>query len=164
MKRHIVIDGYNLIYQFPDLRRLLERDLESARNALVARLANYAEENQVDTLVVFDGDENVDEILPPRKWLKIVYSRFPEKADPIILRMIRAKKNKEELLVVSSDQEIKNCARLYGAKIISSQSYANDLTPKSIREAEKKFDHPLSDGEIDEWMDLFQKGSGPKDT
>ena len=37
----IVIDGYNLIHAMPELARLVENDLERARDALVSKLAVF---------------------------------------------------------------------------------------------------------------------------
>ena len=51
----IIIDGYNLMHASEELARLASGDLESARDELVGRLADYAAASGMDVEVVFDG-------------------------------------------------------------------------------------------------------------
>ena len=42
MARVIIIDGYNVIYNWPELKSLSEISLEHARESLIERLNGYA--------------------------------------------------------------------------------------------------------------------------
>jgi predicted RNA-binding protein with PIN domain len=57
---HLIIDGYNLIRQSPDLQRLDARDLELGREALLKRLAAYRSRSHHQITVVFDGWQGGD--------------------------------------------------------------------------------------------------------
>jgi len=164
MKKRIIIDGYNLIYQIPDLRRLIERDLESARNMMVQQLAAFADKQETEVIVVFDGDANIDKPYPPHPRLRVSYSRFPERADPLIMKMIQATEPGIDLYVVSSDKEIMACVKEHHYHTLTSQKFASDLQPKTLREAEKKFDHSMSDSELNEWIKLFRDKSSQNDS
>lgn len=155
MKRRILIDGYNLLYHFPELRRIIERDLEEAREGLLARLSSYAEEKGVEVIVVFDGEGRLGGVAESRGGVKVIFSRPPEKADPLIKRMIDKMEWGMDLTVVSSDNEIRSYARLSRVRLTSSHQFANEIAQKPDKEYEKKFDHSMSPEELEEWMRLF---------
>jgi len=155
MKRRILVDGYNLLYHFPELRRIIERDLEEAREGLLARLASYAEEKGVEVVVVFDGEGRLGGVAENRGGVKVIFSRPPEKADPLIKRMIDKMEWGMDLVVVSSDNEIRSYARLSRVRMLSSHQFANEIVEKPFQEVEKKFDPSMSQEELEEWMRLF---------
>ena len=159
MKRMIIIDGYNLIFQVPELRRQIERDLEGARERLLDSLSLNAVKNQTEYLIVFDGDGQARPESKRRQGIKILFSKSPQKADPVIKQMLSEKKHNEDMVVVTSDLEISNFARICGVKVETSQKFAMDMTAQPNSEMEKKFDHNLSQSEVDEWMQLFKKGT-----
>ena len=123
MGMHIVIDGYNLICcsrQFDDTCR---GDLQAGREALVDFLADYKRLKPYKITVVFDGGAAAVG-LPRRDRLKGIdlrYSNPGELADTVIKRM--AAREKEKLLVVSSDNEIVRYAQSKGATAISSSEF-----------------------------------------
>jgi predicted RNA-binding protein with PIN domain len=165
MRRRYLIDGYNLLHQLPELRRQMEYDLQNAREGLLIRLSAFSLSKSVDVSVVFDG---IDESLPSTgRWrsLFVYFSKPPQKADPLIKKMISERKKGEELVVVTSDREIDMYARLCGVKVESSQTFAMAMLQAPSSDLEKKNDHPISDRELDEWMRLFghkPPGAGDK--
>ena len=152
--RTIVVDGYNLIFQFPELRKMLERDLEQAREDLLIRLGSYAGQRHA-LVVVFDGDGRVPEESYARKEFRVIFSKPPEKADQVIKELIE-KSQSEDVIVVSSDREIVDYARLHGVKTASSRQFAHEMSERTNHDVEKKFDHPMSQEELKEWMRLFR--------
>jgi ribosomal protection tetracycline resistance protein len=162
-KQRIVIDGYNLIYQFPELRRMLERDREGARKGLLVRLGSYAQEKNIQVVVVFDGDDRMIRNPESYSGIRVVFSKLPEKADPVIKKMIE-EHQQGDLTVVSSDQEIAGYAQLYGIKAVSSRQFAHKILKERIHEAEKKFDHSLSPEELEEWLHIFRRNDPTQDT
>ncbi|MEN8246931.1 MAG: NYN domain-containing protein [Thermodesulfobacteriota bacterium] len=55
MAVHIIIDGYNLIRQSPELSYLDRQDLQQGREALLGMLAAYKKIKHHQITVVFDG-------------------------------------------------------------------------------------------------------------
>jgi predicted RNA-binding protein with PIN domain len=53
----IIVDGYNLIRQWPELAMLDRADLEEGREALLQELAAYRRTRGHQITVVFDGRE-----------------------------------------------------------------------------------------------------------
>jgi predicted RNA-binding protein with PIN domain len=162
VKRKYLIDGYNLLYQFEELRRRMEYDLESAREGMVLRLSGFALRKSVDVTVVFDGSGEPIPSPSRVRGIQIYFTKPPLKADPVIKRMIAERKKADDLVVVTSDREIESFARLCGVKVETSQAFARALQQNPSTEMEKKIDHTLSEQEVKEWMNLFRRDSPKK--
>ncbi len=127
---HLIIDGYNLIRQSPDLQRLDARELEAGREALLSRLASYRSRSHHKITVVFDGWQGGDlkESRDQQQGILIIYSRLGERADEVIKRLLVREGCRA--VVVSSDRELQECARRAGATWINaSQFEASHLIP-----------------------------------
>lgn len=127
MAIHIVIDGYNLIRQSRQFRELDLQDMQSGREALVSALAAYKKIKPHAISVVFDGAAAPAGM--PRqdrcKGIELHYSRPGELADAVIKRM--AAREKEKLLVVSSDMDIVRFVETVGAAAISAPEFEERL-------------------------------------
>jgi predicted RNA-binding protein with PIN domain len=115
--RLIIVDGYNLILRSPRLRPGDGRTLRESREKLVSLLAWMMGGNDARFVVVFDGDE-----LPGRDEtsgrVQVMYSRLPEKADDVILRLVDKRVGGDEhITVVTADIELARRARALGADI-----------------------------------------------
>ncbi len=157
--RHILVDGYNLIFQFPELRKLLERDLEAARTGLLDRLSEYALREEAEIVVVFDGDDRLAGPSESRDGVRVLFSTLPEKADPVIKRMIDDVPENAAPDVITSDLEIVRYAEINGMRVISSHKFARQMGDSSWIETERKFNQTMPSDELDEWMNLFDPGN-----
>lgn len=124
---HIVIDGYNLIRQSSRFSELERQDLQAGRGALVDALAAYKKVKPYRITVIFDGTAAPTGMprRDVRKGVAVRYSAHGETADTVIKRM--AEKEKEKLMVVSSDQEIVRYAESMGAAAIGSVEFEDRL-------------------------------------
>lgn len=123
MTLHLIIDGYNIIRQSPELSSKDSQDLRWGREALLEKLAAYRRVKKHSITVVFDGGRAVD-LLGNRdnfKGMLIIYSRLGEKADDVIKRL--ADRERERSLVISSDREIMDHAERSGAAVMSAQEF-----------------------------------------
>jgi predicted RNA-binding protein with PIN domain len=156
VRRVYLIDGYNLLHQFPELRRKMEYDLENARESLLARLTGFSLAKNVEVSVVFDGSGEPDPASSRKRTVRVRFSRPPEKADPLIKKMISERKNDEEIILVSSDRDIGDYARLCGVKVEASQTFAQTMErhPGGSTEGQRS-DRTMSEREMREWMALF---------
>jgi uncharacterized protein len=107
---HLIVDGYNVIRQSPQLQFLDAMDLQSGREGLLALLAQYRHRSHHQITVVFDGWQNGDlqECRDRHQGIAIIYSRRGERADEVIKRLLH--QERERALVVTSDREIQVCA------------------------------------------------------
>ncbi len=152
MALHLLIDGYNLLHQMPELAFLMEEDPEEARRALIAKLQQYQRVRRHRITVVFDAwnDEK------PRhqmtiKGIQVVFTAQGETADDYLKR--QALKEKERAIVVTSDREIRSYVETYGAISISGRDFlarlenalyeelkgeSLDLPPRTTKKLPKK--------------------------
>jgi predicted RNA-binding protein with PIN domain len=156
MAVHIIIDGYNLIRQSAELSRLDRRDLQAGREALLDMLAAYKKIKRYHITVVFDG---TDDYSPYRqrdqsKGIRVLFSRQGETADAVIKRM--AAKEREGVLVVSSDRDVAGFAASRRAATISSPDFLDKLSLAAW--SEEKGIHP--DDEMTGWNPTTRK-KGP---
>lgn len=128
MSIHIIIDGYNLIRQSNSLSDLDRQDIQLGREAILDALAAYQRIKRHMITVVFDGTN-----APPFsqhenrvKGIKVKFSRSGESANSLIKRM--ANREREKVLVVSSDLDIVNFAAAKGAATISSSDFEEKIT------------------------------------
>ncbi|MCG8608221.1 NYN domain-containing protein [bacterium] len=131
----IIIDGYNMIHRVPELRQFLRASLEDARNELIQRIKSYLLDKAIEIIIVFDGSE-APPGLPPieqHRRLKVIFSKRPFKADPVIISLISGSKKRQSLIIVSDDGEIKRAARSGGAMSISTSDFYSRITDASFQ-------------------------------
>ena len=120
MNPHYIIDAYNLILNIPKFRNALEWNLERARNTLISFIRAYQSSKKIKITLVFDGDEvGYIERPPSTQRLKIIYSKPPQKADPVIKGLIRSAKNKKSLILVSGDNDLIQFSKHQGCLSLS---------------------------------------------
>jgi predicted RNA-binding protein with PIN domain len=127
MAIHIIIDGYNMIRQSPELSKWERMDILQGREALIEWLVAYKRHRPHKITVVFDGSK-APAVSPRRdriKGIAVRFSRGGESADAVIKRM--ARQEKEKALVVTSDREIIDAAASQGAATISSPEFEEKL-------------------------------------
>ncbi|MBM4287326.1 MAG: NYN domain-containing protein [Deltaproteobacteria bacterium] len=123
MAVHLIIDGYNLIRQSPELLAQEAQDLAWGREALLEKLAAYRRLKPHPITVVFDGWEG-GEFMGNRdrfQGILILYSRRGEKADAVIKRL--AEQERERALIVTSDREIADYALRQGAAVLCAAEF-----------------------------------------
>lgn len=135
MGMHIIIDGYNLVRQSKELRRIDRADIARGREALIDTLAAYRRLKPHRITVVFDG-AGAPLLSPARdRWngIGIVFSRGGETADAVIARM--ARQDPATALVVSSDLAVVRSAQACGAAVIESLEFEARMALAAALEA-----------------------------
>lgn len=88
MKHYLLVDGYNMIGAWPELRKLAEDSLEDARDRLLEMLANYQGFAGKTVIVVFDAHQVPG--LGSRfrhGGMEVIYTKEKETADEVIERL-----------------------------------------------------------------------------
>ncbi len=120
MSPRIIIDGYNLIRQSPELRRYDSDDITRGREQLLSMLGSYRALKPCPMTVVFDGwhEGALTEQHVREKGIEVIYSRRGEKADEVIKRLVS--KSQDALIVVTSDSEITHYCKGRRCEVIPS--------------------------------------------
>lgn len=119
MPVHLLIDGYNLAKRGAIAPFLDSADLETGRNLLLERLAEYKKTRRIRITVVFDGTGGISLSREKdlHKGVEVIYSRQGETADEVIMAAIR--RRPAGLMIVTSDRAIINCAKSHGVTFLT---------------------------------------------
>jgi hypothetical protein len=116
-----LIDGYNVIRRDADLRTREVTSLETGRRALAHLVAALARGSRDEFTIVFDGARRA-ETAPPAGRVSVVFSRPPETADDVVIRL--AARWRAGAMVVTSDRRIANAARRAGCGVVDAGTFA----------------------------------------
>ena len=135
---YLVVDGYNVIFAWKDLRELAENDISSARESLARTLSNYTAYVRCETVLVFDGYR-----IPGNPGdhfsydnIRIVYTKERETADLFIERFLAGIPKTERVTVVTSDSLIQLQALRSGVLRVSSAGFLTEVTEVEEKIAE----------------------------
>jgi predicted RNA-binding protein with PIN domain len=158
----LVVDGFNLIYKFPDLEILMyENKLNEARKGLLDNLLLFGKKRKQSKFhIFFDGKKEQGSMVVEDEFqgMRIYYSH-DIKADDHIKLFIRQSINASDLYLVSSDKDLIFYGKKYGCKLYKSEEFAsllNETIQKNSKEEEKDSDLVLSKDEVNYWYDLFK--------
>ena len=152
MVPHYIVDGYNLIHAIPSLKKLLAHDACQAREQLVYLISRLTFRRKFRCTIVFDG---VKPPAPPptHSPVHVVFSS-PGTADAKIKLMIEQSKNRSQIVIISSDREILNFAKVCSCTTYTSKHFSNLLFEESDKREEKDA-ALLSKSQVEEWMKIF---------
>lgn len=119
----IIVDGYNVIRQWPELALLDRADLQSGREGLLHELQSYRRARGHRITVVFDGREQggFSEGSESAGGIGVRYSRRGETADALIARLVA--EGGAGTVVVSSDHEVAAATRRRGAVCLTAGEF-----------------------------------------
>lgn len=131
-KRYVLVDGYNVIYQMPELYHLSqEAGFDAARGRLLDLLANYQGYLDCECIVVFDAYKVKGNPGSTMKWgeVYVVYTREAQTADAYIERATHVIAHREtaDIAVVTSDGAEQMIVAGEGARRISSREFEAEL-------------------------------------
>ena len=135
---YLLVDGYNVIFAWDDLRRLADGNLDAARRRLMDILCNYAGYKRCVPILVFDaykvrgGTREVEQYHN----LYVVYTREAETADMYIERATHELAKEHRTRVVSSDGAEQIIVMGHGALRVSARAFEEEVraVEKEIRE------------------------------
>jgi predicted RNA-binding protein with PIN domain len=145
-----LIDGNNVMGQ----RVGWHRDKPAARRRLLGDLARLARARKLRLAVVFDGAPEAH--FPDGssfKGVQIFYARPGSDADTRIVEFVERERNRQGLVVVTSDGQLAARVRACGVRVVRSGEFRRTLeaVPETAREAEAR----VRENEMDEWMRYF---------
>jgi predicted RNA-binding protein with PIN domain len=127
--KHLIIDGYNVLGAMGLPPRMVVENGEHHREAFIVRVGLYGQRIKCPVTLVFDAWQQTDKArhITHRAGVTVIYTGQGEQADQVIQQLIRAQG--KETTVVSSDFEIIQLAKVFGAFSIRSQEFMKRLNP-----------------------------------
>lgn len=133
-QEYLVLDGYNVIFAMPALRRLAEADIGDARDALIRTVCNLAAMKKCRALIVFDayrrkeGVGSEEEIGP----VTVVYTKEKQTADAFIEKTTYHIAEHYRVRVVSSDKDEQFVILGHGALRVSVREFEAELKSAAV--------------------------------
>lgn len=128
-KHYVIVDGYNVIFAWDDLKAAAEISLESARERLMHILCNYSAFTKNNVILVFDA-YNVPGNQTKRfdfHNIHVVFTKENELGDVYIQKLISEIGKNERVRVVTSDGLIQLTAVQAGVLRVSAQEFEKEV-------------------------------------
>ena len=139
-KERLIVDGYNLMFAWEELKALASENLDAAREKLTNIMVNYSAYVQNETVLVFDAykvpggqGEKYDSA-----GLHVAFTRENESADLYIERLADEIGKNENVRVVTSDSLIRLTALRSGVLRTSSKEFINEVND-TLEQMRKKY-------------------------
>ncbi len=129
LKDYLLVDGYNVIYAWPELNELADKSMDSARIRLLDTLCNYQGVLKCEVIVVFDAyrvQGHQEEVLDYHN-IRVVYTKEAQTADQYIEKFAYDNKKKYAITVATSDGLQQIIIRGAGASLLSARELKADV-------------------------------------
>ena len=129
LEEFVIVDGYNVIFAWEELKNAAEADLALARDMLTRIMCNYTAFRKCHATIVFDaykrrGGEGSEEKCGN---VTVVYTKEAETADAYIERSSKALSDKYTVRVVTSDLEQQYIVLGNGALRVSAREFYREI-------------------------------------
>ena len=145
-EKYLLVDGYNIIFAWEDLRELAEANIDAARGKLLDIMSNYQGIRKCQLIVVFDAYRVVGhdtEILDYHN-IHVVYTKEAETADQYIEKFAHENGRKYDVTVATSDglEQIiirgQGCSLLSARELLEEVNLANQKLREKYLEKQQK--------------------------
>jgi uncharacterized protein len=164
----LLVDGYNIIGSWPELRELKNKDLAAARDKLVEKMAEYQGYSGFRVIIVFDayGVQGIEKKYKNYQ-LEVIFTKENETADERIEKLAIALSNRKTQIHVATSDFTEQWA-IFGQGALRKSArellYEMDTIEKGIEKKVKKIkgNKPLSriplSKEIAEIFEKWRRG------
>lgn len=122
-EEYLLVDGYNIIFAWPDLKALSEENMDSARTKLLDYLSKYQSYRKCQIIAVFDAyrvQGHQEEIIDYEN-IHVVYTREAQTADQFIEKFAHDNRKKYSITVATSDALQQVIIRGAGCDLLSAR-------------------------------------------
>ncbi|MCH1958824.1 NYN domain-containing protein [Romboutsia hominis] len=157
VKSYLIIDGYNIINAWDELKDIAQTSLESAREKLIDIIIEYAEFTGRKAIIVFDAYnvKHSRETVEDRKYITVVYTREHQTADSYIEKFINTLSRYDDIKVATNDYAEQQIILGKGATRISARELKLDLdkAKSNIREKNSSNQKKIQRNWLEERLD-----------
>jgi ribosomal protection tetracycline resistance protein len=128
-EEYLLVDGYNIIHAWPELKELVEGNMDSARIKLLDSLSNYQGIRKCQIIVVFDAYlvQGHPEEVTEYDNIHVVYTREAQTADQYIERFAYDNQKKYNIVVATSDGLQQVIIRGVGCSLLSARELKAEI-------------------------------------
>lgn len=120
---YLLVDGYNVIFAWPELKELAEESMDASRNSLLDSFSKYQSLQKCNIIVVFDAyrvQRHREEIIKYHN-INVVYTKEAQTADLYIEKFAYDNKKRYDITVATSDALEQIIIRGTGSAVISAR-------------------------------------------
>lgn len=129
-EQYLLVDGYNVIHAWPELKELAQEDMDMARTRLLDALSSYQGIKKNRIIVVFDAyrvqSRTVAEVMDYHN-IHVVFTKEAQTADEYIEKFAHEHKKKYAIVVATSDALQQVVIRGSGAALLSARELKEEL-------------------------------------
>ena len=128
-KDYLLIDGYNIIFAWDELKEIAKDSLEDARNMLIDKLCSYKAIRPQEVILVFDAYKvkgNRGEVEKVHN-ITVVYTKEAQTADAYIEKAAHELGKKYHVQVATSDALEQMIILGSGARRVSAASFIKEI-------------------------------------
>ena len=129
VEEYLLVDGYNILYAWDELRELMKVTLDGARHRLMDMLCNYQGYRRCNLIVVFDAYKVAGGTGSAQDYhnIHVVYTKEAETADQYIEKFAHEMGRKYRVTVATSDGLEQVIIRSQGCLLMSASDLAEDM-------------------------------------
>ena len=126
---YVLVDGYNIIFAWDDLKRLAQSSLDAAREQLINLLRNYQSFRQCPVILVFDAYKVKGNPGSVERFggLSVVYTKEAQTADAYIEKLSYELGRKHRVRVATSDGLEQIIILGHGALRVSASAFEQEV-------------------------------------
>ena len=169
MKEYLLVDGYNVIFAWEELKDLARDNIDGARNRLMDILCNYQGYKKCTVILVFDAYKVEGDVLEIQKYhnIHVVYTKEAETADQYIEKVVHEIGRKYHVTVVTSDGVEQVVTLGQGGTLISAREFREEVEIvrqeirrewEARREKKKQYLFDSMEDELAEQMEKVRLG------
>lgn len=136
--QYLLVDGYNIIFAWEELRELAKVNIDSARDKLIDIMCNYQGHKGMNLILVFDAYKVKENPGSDEKHynIQVVYTKEAETADQYIEKFAHQMGRKYNVTVATSDGTEQVIIRGQGCLLLSAKELEEEvkISNQQIRE------------------------------
>ena len=126
---YLLVDGYNIIFAWPELKELTNENMDGARIKLLESLCNYQGIKKCEVIVVFDAYRVQGHHVEMMDYhnIHVVYTKEAQTADHYIEKFVHDHKSEYEVTVATSDGLEQIIIRGQGCQLLSARELKEEV-------------------------------------
>ena len=161
-KEYLLVDGYNIIFAWEELKSIAKDNLDAARKALCDLLCNYQGYKKCEVIAVFDAYRVKGNLGSVEKYhnIHVVYTKEAETADAYIERTTYELGRKYRVKVATSDGPEQLIILGHGALRLSATNFHEEVerVEGQIAEALRRNNQKTKTGAVRAALEKARKG------
>ncbi len=130
VKQYLLVDGYNIVFSWPELKALAAENLDGARGRLLEILSNFQGYTEQQVIAVFDAYRVQGHAVEQFRYhnIEVVFTKEAQTADEYIEQLSHTLSEKHQVTIATSDRVVQVITWSgTGVRILSAESLLDEV-------------------------------------